>query len=103
MHHTDCGMEFFTSEHMGSLLETSLATAAHDGTAFKNVTSEGGAPDGKFVQWLTINHGQAKAVAEDVQRIAHHPLVAPGIPLHGYVYDVKTGKLSHVLSVVTRA
>ena len=103
VHHTDCGMEFFTSEHMGSLLETSLATAAHNGKQFENVSSEGGAPDGKFVNWLTINHGQAKAVAEDVHRIAKHPLVAPGIPLHGYVYDVKTGKLDHVLSVVTKA
>jgi len=103
VHHTDCGMEFFTSEHMGELLSTSLATAAHNGKEFANVSSEGGAPDGKFISWLTINNGQVKAVAEDVHRIAHHPLVAPGLPLHGYVYDVKTGKLSHVLSVVTRA
>ena len=103
VHHTDCGMEYFTSEHMGELLTTSLATAAHDGKAFQNVTSEGGAPDGKFVNWLTINHGQAKAVTDDVHRIAHHVLVAPGIPVHGYVYDVKTGKLQHILSAVTRA
>jgi carbonic anhydrase len=103
VHHTDCGMEFFTSEHMGEILSTSLATAKHNGTVFANVSAEGGAPDGKFVNWLTINHGQAKAVTEDVHRIAKHPLVAPGIPLHGYVYNVKSGKLEHILSVVTRA
>ena len=103
IHHTNCGMEFFTSEHMGNLLETSLVTAKHDGTAFQNTQTEGGAPDGKFINWLTINNGLEKAVTEDVHRIAKHPLVAPGIPLHGYIYDVKTGKLNHVLSVVTRA
>lgn len=103
VHHTDCGMEYFTSEHMGTLLEGSLATAAHDGKAFANVTTEGGASEGKFINWLTINHGQHKAVTEDVHRIAHHPLVAPGIPVHGYVYDVKTGKINHVLSAVTKA
>jgi carbonic anhydrase len=103
IHHTDCGMEYFNGELMGTLLETSLATAAHDGKAFANVTNEGGAPDGKFINWLTINHGQPKAVADDVHRIARHPLVAKGIPVHGYVYDVKTGKLNHIVSATTKA
>ena len=102
VHHTDCGMEYFTSEHMGGLLTTSLATAAHNGKEFANVSSEGGAPDGQFVNWLTINKGQAAAVSDDVHRIAKHPLVAAGIPIHGYIYDVKTGKINHVLSVTSK-
>ena len=33
----------------------------------------------------------------------HHALVAPGIPVHGYLYDVKTGALGHVVSGITRS
>ena len=38
---------------------------------------------------------------EDVAKIAQHSLVAPGIPVHGYVYDCKTGKINHIVSAVT--
>jgi carbonic anhydrase len=31
-----------------------------------------------------------------VVRIKTHPLVPAGIPVYGYVYDVKTGKLAEV-------
>jgi len=104
VHHTDCGMEYFTSEQLGELLTTSRATAAFDGEAkaFKNVTHEGGAPDGKYINFLTIKD-QATSIKEDVARIAAHALTAPGIPIHGYLYDVKTGKLGHVVSAVTTA
>ena len=33
---------------------------------------------------------------EDVERIRKHPLVAPEIPIYGYIYDVRTGKLIEV-------
>ena len=29
-------------------------------------------------------------------RIRNHPLVPPDIPIYGYIYDVKTGKLQEV-------
>jgi carbonic anhydrase len=35
-------------------------------------------------------------VVEDVQRIAAHPLVPAGIPIYGYIYDVRTGRLVEV-------
>jgi len=38
----------------------------------------------------------AKSVVEDVQRIRNHPLVPNHIPIHGYIYDCKTGKLLEV-------
>jgi len=34
-----------------------------------------------------------KSVTEDVQRIRSHPLVPKHIPIYGFIYDVKTGKL----------
>lgn len=41
----------------------------------------------------------AQSVYEDVLRIRLHPLVPPQIPIHGYIYDVKTGKLIEVPEV----
>nr|WP_218025763.1 hypothetical protein [Capsulimonas corticalis] len=41
---------------------------------------------------------QSESVTEDVRRIRHHPLVPSGIPIYGYVYDVRTGRLVEVLS-----
>ena len=34
--------------------------------------------------------------SEDVTRIRHHPLVSNDIPIYGYIYDVKSGKLVEV-------
>jgi carbonic anhydrase len=34
---------------------------------------------------------------EDVQRIRMHPLVPRTIPISGYIYDVKSGRLHEVL------
>ena len=110
VHHTDCGMEYFTSADMAALLEGSLATASivaapgtPKGVAFVNSAGgAGGCKDGHAVNWLTIAE-QTASIKEDVAKIAGHALVAPGIPVHGYLYDVKTGKLGHVVSAVTRA
>lgn len=33
---------------------------------------------------------------QDVRRIHEHPLVPAAIPIHGYLYDVKTGWLNAV-------
>ena len=39
----------------------------------------------------------AAAVLADVRRIRSHPLIPKSIPIHGYIYDVRTGKLEEVL------
>jgi carbonic anhydrase len=35
-------------------------------------------------------------VVEDVAHIRAHPLVPKSIPIYGYIYDVKNGKLVEV-------
>jgi carbonic anhydrase len=35
-------------------------------------------------------------VIADVRRIRSHPLVPKSIPIYGYIYDVKTGRLNEV-------
>ena len=95
IHHTNCGMELFTDEIMGDLLSDSLKTASYGEQGWSNGEHGGGAPEGRYVSWLTIKQ-QAESVADDVRRIRLHPLVSPEIPIYGYVYDVKTGRLVEV-------
>ena len=95
IHHTDCGMEFFTNEVMRGLLSSSLETAALTAEGFRDVGKGPGSRAGEFIEWLTIAD-QKQAVVDDVTRIRNHPLVPRSIPIYGYVYDVKTGKLIEV-------
>jgi carbonic anhydrase len=38
----------------------------------------------------------AAAVLADVRRIRNHQLIPKPIPIHGYIYDVRTGRLEEV-------
>ncbi len=67
IHHTDCGMETFNDDIMRDLLSKSLETATVDASGW-----------------------------HDVARIKNHPLVPASIPVYGYIYDVKTGRLLEV-------
>jgi carbonic anhydrase len=95
IHHTNCGMEFFTDDVMRGLLAKSLETAALDASGFHDIGKGPGSTEGEFIDWLTIKD-QPKSVTADVRRIRTHPLVPKGIPIYGYIYDVKTGKLVEV-------
>lgn len=95
IHHTNCGMEFFTNEIIADLLGDSLETAALQGGAWVNPVHGGGSAAGRDIDWLTISD-QSGSVAHDVRRIRSHPLVPGYIPIFGFVYDVATGKLNEV-------
>jgi carbonic anhydrase len=95
IHHTDCGMEFFTDEVMRDLLASSLETAALGPDGFSDVGAGPGSSEGEYVDWLTIADQQRSVVA-DVTRIRTHPLVPARIPIYGYLYDVATGRLVEV-------
>jgi carbonic anhydrase len=95
IHHTDCGMQLFTDEIIGGLLEQSLETATIDARGWHDRGHGPGSVHGRFVKWLTISD-LAGSVTEDVQRIRSHPLVPASIPLYGYIFDVKTGRLIEV-------
>ncbi|CAB4557755.1 MAG: carbonic anhydrase [Actinobacteria bacterium] len=95
IHHSDCGMEFFTDEVIRGLLSKSLETAALGEEGFYDIGTGPGSAEAKYIDWLTISE-QAESVTEDVARIKAHPLVPAGIPVYGYIYDVKTGRLVEV-------
>ena len=95
IHHTECGMEFFTSDSIGDLLSKSLETAVLDENGFHDVGKGPGSTEGKYINFLTVSDREG-AVIDDVQRVRNHPLVPKSIPVYGYLYDVKSGKLVEV-------
>jgi carbonic anhydrase len=92
IHHTDCGMEYFTDHAMRDLLARSLQTAELTADGFRDVGAGPGSREAEYVDWLTIAN-TAQAVVDDVTRVRRHPLVPPSIPIYGYLYNVKTGGL----------
>ena len=77
IHHTNCGMEFFTNE------------------VIRDVGKGPGSRAGEFIEWLTIAD-PVQAVIDDVNRLRNHPLIPRSIPIYGYVYNVTTGELVEV-------
>jgi len=95
IHHTDCGMETFNNDIMGDLLSGSLKTASVDETGWHDCCEGEGTTDGRFIEWLTISD-QEQSVLADVKRIRNNSMVPDDIPIYGYIYDCKTGKLNEV-------
>jgi carbonic anhydrase len=95
VHHTDCGMETFTDEVMRELLASSLKTASVDASGWHDHGEGPGSTEGNYIDWLTIKDN-ARSVVEDVTRIRRHPLVPKDIPIYGYIYDVRSGRLVEV-------
>jgi carbonic anhydrase len=100
IHHTDCGMQYFTDEIIRDLFAQSLETATVDEKGWHDVGQGPGSDEAKYISFLTIKD-LAASVVEDVQRIRRHPLVPGTIPVYGYIYDVKSGKLIEVPEATT--
>jgi carbonic anhydrase len=78
INHTDCGMLTFEDAELLRKLEQETGTSAIAPVhfhAFKDVKNN---------------------VRQQVQRIRNHPYIPRSIPVRGFVYDVKTGKLEEV-------
>ncbi len=95
IHHSNCGMEFFTDEVIRGLLQSSLETAELGPDGFRDVGRGPGSAEGNYVDWLTITDNE-QSVVDDVARIRNHPLVPGRIPIYGFIYDVSTGALVEV-------
>lgn len=95
IHHTDCGMETFTNEIIRNLLANSLETAQFDGKQWQDVGEGPGSRAGDYIEFLTIQNLE-QSVIDDVERIRSHPLVPDSIPIYGFIYDVKSGRLIEV-------
>ena len=94
IHHTNCGMEFFTDEVMRGLLESSLETAELGADGFRDVGAGPGSPRGLY----RLAHHRRQRPERGRRRHPYpaHPLVPGRIPIYGYIYDVATGRLVEV-------
>ena len=93
IHHTECGMLYFTNEKIRDA-RYEPGDGATDGAGISGCR-QGAAAEGNYIEWLTFKDAR-QAVLDDVARIKTHPLIPMTIPVHGYIYDVKTGKLAEV-------
>lgn len=78
INHTDCGMLTFKDEDLRRKLQDISGTSALAPAYFYAFTN------------LEEN------VREQVQKVKSHPWVPADMPVRGFIYDVKTGKLSEV-------
>jgi len=62
VHHSDCGMEFFTDESIRGLLSKSLETASLGPDGFFDVGKGPGSNEGAFIDWLTISTRSAPSL-----------------------------------------
>jgi carbonic anhydrase len=79
INHTDCGMLTFKNEDLKSRLKQEThVTAASPETfhAFGDLENN---------------------VREQVQKVKSHPWIPHDVPVRGFIYDVKTGKLNEVV------
>jgi carbonic anhydrase len=78
INHTDCGMLTFKDEDLLARLQAETGTAA-----------------------LAPNHFYAfgnleENVRRQVQKVKSHPWIPKSVPVRGFIYDVKTGRLHEV-------
>ena len=101
IHHTDCGMLTFTNETIYGLLDESLDSAVLDRKGkWYNPIKGGGTRRGRYLNFQPIDDLE-QSVVDDVEYVRNHPLIDKKIPIYGYIYDVKTGRLIEVEAATT--
>lgn len=80
VNHTDCGMLTFKDEELTAKLEAG--------------TNEAAIAPARFHAFPDLE----KNVLQQIQRVKSHPWIPAGISVRGFIYDVKSGKLSEVVA-----
>jgi carbonic anhydrase len=88
IHHTDCGMLTFQNETIQGLLKERLGDKA--GEAANAID---------FLPFPDLE----QSVKDDVEIVKNSPLINPGTPIVGAIYDVKSGKINIVAQDETPA
>ncbi len=95
IHHTDCGMEPVHRRH--HFRPAGKEPGDRPGRRFR-LARRGHRPGlvgGPLHQVAAFTNNE-QSVVEDVERIRSAPLVPKNIPVYGYIYDVRTGRLVEV-------
>jgi carbonic anhydrase len=78
LHHTDCGMLTFANDDLRAKLREGFGVDAGDSI--------------DFLPFSDLD----QSVRDDVAAIRNHPLIPAAVPVRGYVYDVRTGRIREV-------
>lgn len=89
-HHTDCGMQTFTT----SQLREKLKASAEAGDAEKVAAA---ADAVQFLEFSDLD----EAVKEEVEFVKTHPLILKETEVTGWVYHVESGKVCYPVGGVT--
>ncbi len=81
IHHTDCGMLTFQNDDLRGILKERLGAAAHQTAA-----------EIDFLPFSDL----AQSVRDDVATIKNSPLFPKHIPIYGFIYDVRSGRLERI-------
>ena len=76
IHHTDCGMLTFTDDQLRQKLRDDLGVQTND----------------VFLPFSDLE----QSVRDDVAAIRTSPLLLKDVPVRGFIYDVRTGRLQEV-------
>ncbi|HEX9186064.1 MAG TPA: carbonic anhydrase [Vicinamibacteria bacterium] len=77
VHHTDCGMLTFTDDDLKRKIRQELKAETEI----------------DFLSFADLD----QSVRDDVEAIRRSPLLLAGVPVSGFVYDVRTGRLRGVV------
>jgi carbonic anhydrase len=77
VHHTDCGMLTFTNDQIRDMLKTDPGA------------------DASSIDFLPFDDVE-QSVRDDVATVRNSPLIPNDIPVTGFVYDVRTGRLTEI-------
>jgi len=78
IHHTDCGMLTFKDEELQTRLQQQTGTTS--------------VAPARFHAFSDL----AEDVQQQIQKIKSHPWLPKEVPVRGFIYDVKTGRLNEV-------
>ena len=79
INHTDCGMLTFTDAELRAKLHQATHMTAAGPEAFHSFSN------------------LEKNVREQIEKVKSHPWIPKTIPVRGFIFDVKTGKLNEVV------
>jgi carbonic anhydrase len=85
-------MQPFTNDVIAGCLDSSPRTASIDADGWRDHGAGPGSVHGHFLKWLTFSD-LAQSVVDYAESIRSHPLVNRSMPIFGYIYDVRFGKL----------
>jgi carbonic anhydrase len=77
IHHTDCGMLTFSNDQLRDMLKQDMSA------------------DASSIDFLPFSDLE-QSVRDDVATIRSSPLIPNDIPVDGFIYDVRTGRLQAV-------